>query len=44
MQKEILAEHFRDLHASKERRKRLYPLIALEMSREPMMLRCLNVL
>ena len=44
MQREILAEHFGDLDASKERRKRLYRLIAAEMSAEPMMLRCLKVL
>ena len=44
MQREILAEHFGDLEASKERRKRLYRLIAAEMSGQPMMLRCLNIL
>ena len=44
MQREILAEHFGDLDASKERRKRLYRLIAAEMSGQPMMLRCLNIL
>jgi transposase len=44
MQRQILAEHFGDLDASKERRKRLYRLIAAEMSGEPMMLRCLNIL
>ena len=44
MQSEILAEHFGDLDACKERRKRLYRLIAAEMSGEPMMLRCLKVL
>ena len=40
LQREILAEHFGDLDACKERRKRLYRLIAAEMSAEPMMLRC----
>lgn len=44
LQREILAEYFRDLDACKERRKRLYRLIALQMSGEPMMLRCLKVL
>jgi len=44
MQSQILAEHFGDLDACKERRKRLYRLIAAEMSREPMMLRCMKVL
>lgn len=44
MQRQILAEHFGDLDASKERRKRLYRLIAAEISGEPMMLRCLNIL
>jgi transposase len=44
MQSEILAEHFGDLDVCKERRKRLYRLIAAEMSAEPMMLRCMNVL
>ncbi len=32
LQREILAEHFGDLDASKERRQRLYRLIALEIS------------
>ncbi len=44
MQKEILAEHFGDLDACKERRKRLYRLIAAEMSAQPMMLRSMKVL
>lgn len=44
MQREILSEHFGDLDASKERRKRLYRLIAAQMSAEPMMLRSLKVL
>lgn len=44
MQKEILAEHFGDLDACQERRKRLYRLIAAEISAEPLMLRCLKVL
>jgi transposase len=44
MQSQILAEHFGDLDACKERRKRLYRLIAAEMSGEPMMLRCMKVL
>jgi transposase len=44
MQKEILAEHFGELDACKERRKRLYRLIAAEMSGQPMMLRSMKVL
>ena len=44
MQSEILAEHFGDLDGSKERRKRLYRLIAAQMSAEPMMLRSMKVL
>jgi transposase len=44
MQSQILAEHFRNLDACKERRKRLYQLITLEMSGEPQMLRCMKVL
>jgi transposase len=45
MQRDILAEHFGDLDAAKERRKaRLYRLMAAEMSAQPMMLRCLKVL
>jgi transposase len=44
MQSEILAEHFAALDVCKERRKRLYRLIAAEMSAEPMMLRCMKVL
>lgn len=44
MQTQILAEHFGDLDACKERRMRLYRLIATEMSVEPMMLRCMKVL
>jgi transposase len=44
MQREILAEHFGDLDLCKERRKRLYRLIARQMSAEPLMLRCLKVL
>jgi transposase len=44
MQRQILAEHFGDLDACKERRKRLYRLIAAEMSGEPLMLRCMKVL
>ena len=44
MQRDILAEHFGDLKAAKERRKRLYRLIAAELSAQPMMLRCLKVL
>jgi hypothetical protein len=35
MQRDILGEHFGDLGACKERRKRLYRLIAAEMSAEP---------
>ena len=44
LQSEILAEHFGDLDACKERRKRLYRLIAAEMSVEPMMLRSMKAL
>ena len=44
LQKEILAEHFGDLDLCKERRKRLYRLIAAEMSAEPLMLRSMKVL
>jgi transposase len=44
MQREILAEHFGDLDASKERRQRLYRLIATEMCAEPLMLRSLKLL
>ena len=44
MQRDILAEHFGDLDVCKERRKRLYRLIAAEMSAEPMMLRSMKVL
>jgi transposase len=44
MQRDILAEHFGDLDAAKKRRKRLYRLMAAEMSAQPMMLRCLKVL
>ncbi|HEU4679656.1 MAG TPA: transposase [Terrimicrobiaceae bacterium] len=44
MQREILGEYFGDLDGSKERRRRLYRLIAAEMSVEPRMLRSLKVL
>jgi hypothetical protein len=44
LQSEILAEHFGDLDACKERRKRLYRLIAAEMSVEPLMLRSMKAL
>ena len=44
LQSEILAEHFGDLDACKERRKRLYRLIAAQMSAQPMMLRSMKVL
>jgi transposase len=44
MQKDMLCEHLGDLDACKERRKRLYRLIAAQMSAEPMMLRCMNLL
>lgn len=44
LQSEILAEHFGDLEACKERRKRLYRLIAAEMSGQPLMLRAMKVL
>ena len=44
MQSEILGEHFADLDVCKERRKRLYQLIAAEMCAEPMMLRSMKVL
>ena len=44
LQSEILAEHFGDLDVCKERRKRLYRLIAAQMSAEPLMLRSMKVL
>ena len=44
MQSEILTEHLGALDACKERRKRLYRLIAAEMSAQPMMLRSMKVL
>ena len=44
LQREILAEHFGDLDVCKERRKRLYRLIAAQMSGQPMMLRSMKVL
>jgi transposase len=44
MQSEILCEYFGDLDGSQERRKRLYRLIAAQMSAEPMMLRSMKVL
>lgn len=44
LQKQILEEHFADIAASKERRKRLYRLIGVEMSADPAMMRCMKVL
>jgi transposase len=44
MQKNILAEHFANITESKERRKRLYRLIAAEMATDPKMMCCMKVL
>lgn len=44
LQRNILAEHFASITESKERRKRLYRLIALEMAADPIMMRTMKVL
>lgn len=44
LQKSILAEHFADIAESKERRKRLYRLMAAEMAADPAMMRPMKVL
>lgn len=44
LQKNILAEHLANITESKERRKRLYRLIAAEMAADPKMMRCMKVL
>lgn len=44
LQQQILAEHFSDTAHCKERRKRLYRLIAEQTSAEPLMLRAMKVL
>lgn len=44
LQKQILDEHFANITESKERRKRLYRLICIEMSEDPTMMRVMKVL
>jgi len=44
LQQNILAEHFARIAQAKERRQRLYRLIATEMAQDPTMMRCLKVL
>ncbi len=44
LQKNILDEHLANITESKERRKRLYRLIAAEMAADPTMMRCMKVL
>jgi transposase len=44
LQKNILNEHLANITESKERRKRLYRLIAAEMAADPKMMRCMKVL
>lgn len=44
LQKNILDEHLANITESKERRKRLYRLIAAEMASDPTMMRCMKVL
>jgi transposase len=44
LQKNILAEHFANITESKERRKRLYRLIATQMAADPAMMRCMKIL
>jgi transposase len=44
LQKNILTEHLANITESKERRKRLYRLIAAEMAADPKMMRCMKVL
>lgn len=44
MQRAVIQEHYNDLAACKGRRERLYQFVAAEVSREPMMLRCMKLL
>jgi transposase len=44
LQERILAEHFANITEAKDRRKRLYRLIATEMAADPTMMRCMKVL
>ena len=44
LQKNILTEHLANITESKERRKRLYRLIAAEIAVDPTMMRCMKVL
>jgi len=44
LQQNILAEHLANIAESKERRKRLYRLIATQMAADPTMMRCMKVL
>jgi len=44
LQKNILAEHLANITESKERRKRLYRLIAAEIATDPTMMRCMKIL
>jgi transposase len=44
LQKNILAEHLANITESKERRKRLYRLIAAEIGSDPTMMRCMKIL
>jgi len=44
LQKNILAEHLANITESKERRKRLYRLIAAEIATDPKMMRCMKIL
>ena len=44
LQKNILAEHLANITESKERRKRLYRLIAAEIASDPTMMRCMKIL
>jgi transposase len=40
----ILKEHYGELDSSRQRRQRLYRLLAVEISAEPLMLRCMKLL
>jgi len=44
LQTQILDEHFANITESKERRKRLYRLIAIQMADDAQMMRCMKVL
>jgi transposase len=44
LQEQILHEHFEEIAHCKERRKRLYQMIAAQMSCEPLMLRAMKIL